>query len=339
MILALALAASGCTGHQLRKSTVGQARTLTDLQYQQVLDNLAIFSLDPSTLPWHVSLKTGVAQVTDTGSAGAMLSIGSRVTAAPNVLGTRSVVEQWSTVPVTDDMTLELLRIAYRNAMGIRGALGPDEANLLAHKLSQQIATNADISVDADTLKSILDTFQREGQGLPPGPRRREAPGPSPQPIEEPPTEDITPRGAREVARRAESWAEIYGNYGRHITDTLDETILIPDPAGPPAFRPVNPVATGLAKEVIREVNEVQDALIGIPSGWFHCGRRKEIPRDACYVGRSGHRYVWVTPDGREGLADFTLRILKLSSIIKEAQVVAAPSGVQFSPGFFRAPF
>ena len=32
--------------------------------------------------------------------------------------------------------------------------------------------------------------------------------------------------------------------------------------------------------------------------GWFHVGRKKDVPRDACYVGRHGQRYVWVGPEG-----------------------------------------
>ena len=46
------------------------------------------------------------------------------------------------------------------------------------------------------------------------------------------------------------------------------------------------------------------------PPGWYHCGRRCDVPRDACYVGRCGDRYVWVTAAGMPRLSRFTLAVL-----------------------------
>ena len=63
-------ALAGCTAHRLQINTIRQAQTVTDLEYQQILDNLAMFSLNPAALPSLVTLKTGASQVGDTGSAG-----------------------------------------------------------------------------------------------------------------------------------------------------------------------------------------------------------------------------------------------------------------------------
>jgi hypothetical protein len=46
------------------------------------------------------------------------------------------------------------------------------------------------------------------------------------------------------------------------------------------------------------------------PPGWFHVGGRKDVPKNACYVGRYGSRYAWVTSDGMPGLARFTVTVL-----------------------------
>jgi hypothetical protein len=46
------------------------------------------------------------------------------------------------------------------------------------------------------------------------------------------------------------------------------------------------------------------------PPGWFHLGSKRDVPKDACYVGRYGDRYAWVTPDGMAGLARFTVTVL-----------------------------
>ena len=46
------------------------------------------------------------------------------------------------------------------------------------------------------------------------------------------------------------------------------------------------------------------------PPGWFHLGCKKDVPKDACYVGRYGDRYAWVTADGVPGLSRFTVAVL-----------------------------
>ena len=46
------------------------------------------------------------------------------------------------------------------------------------------------------------------------------------------------------------------------------------------------------------------------PPGWFHLGGRREVPKNACYVGRHGNRYAWVTPGGMAGLSRFTVAVL-----------------------------
>ncbi len=46
------------------------------------------------------------------------------------------------------------------------------------------------------------------------------------------------------------------------------------------------------------------------PPGWFHVGSKKDVPKNACYVGRYKDCYVWVTPDGMPGLSRFTVTVL-----------------------------
>ena len=69
------------------------------------------------------------------------------------------------------------------------------------------------------------------------------------------------------------------------------------------------------------------------PRGWYGVGGKKDVPKDACYVGRHGDCYVWVNPDGREALSEFTLTVMKLASLIKETQTLISPGSVKFSPG------
>src|SRR4051794_41871249 len=89
IILALAALAlvSGCTTDRLRQRTVRQGGTLPELQYQQVLDNLALFSLNPAAIPGHVNLREGTTQITDSISFGAAVDIGPPTETLPQIIG------------------------------------------------------------------------------------------------------------------------------------------------------------------------------------------------------------------------------------------------------------
>jgi len=141
----------------------------------------------------------------------------------------------------------------------------------------------------------------------------------------------MRPRATHPEKRYAKTWGE--------VTDTLDDEILVEDSNKPPLFAPRHGAATGLAKEAIRQVNDVQDTLLSIPCGWLESGSKSDVPRDACYVGRHGKMYVWVCREYTAELAELTLSILKLSSVVRASQVVASPSGIQFSPGLVRLQF
>jgi hypothetical protein len=67
--------------------------------------------------------------------------------------------------------------------------------------------------------------------------------------------------------------------------------------------------------------------LISEPNG---AGIREDKSR--LMDGRYNHRYVWVEPDGLEALIDFTLTVLKISSLVKETQKLVSPGTVKFSP-------
>jgi hypothetical protein len=51
-----------------------------------------------------------------------------------------------------------------------------------------------------------------------------------------------------------------------------------------------------------------------IPRGWFHTGCKKDVPKNACHVGHYCDNYVWVLPDGIEGLTRFTMTVIDLAT-------------------------
>ena len=154
-IWALVVVGAGCTDAQLRHSTVRQVRTLTDLQYRMVLENLAEVAANPGSMPWHASISGGAAQVADTGqglfTAGINLFNGSGGTFSsysPGAQFARTIVEQWTLAPVTEGDTLRLLRIAYRRALGSPEMPSPDLLDDLAHDLKKIVAVSEDLRTE-----------------------------------------------------------------------------------------------------------------------------------------------------------------------------------------------
>jgi hypothetical protein len=51
-----------------------------------------------------------------------------------------------------------------------------------------------------------------------------------------------------------------------------------------------------------------------LPTGWYEVGCEEDVPENACYVGNYCDTYVWVTPDGLDGLTRFTITILDIAT-------------------------
>jgi hypothetical protein len=231
-IVTICAIASGCTYHRLENNTVKQAETVVDLQYRQILDNLAMFRLNPDTLPSLVTLKTGASQVGDSGSAGFLGTSGlingsgtvfSTFGSSPTLTGTRTIVDQWGSSPVTDDNNLMLLSKAFRCALGYKDLIDEDDANDLAHDLNPQIGTTTDMSVDRDTLGTIFGQNLVSGalsRLMPPDPARR---NPPPRTTA---AEALHRAQSRELQALAQRLAEVNELIDENITDTLDHVIL-----------------------------------------------------------------------------------------------------------------
>ncbi|MCE2804883.1 MAG: hypothetical protein LW700_06665 [Gemmataceae bacterium] len=136
---------AGCTATRLRHRTANFGTTLPDLQYQQVLDNLARFAENPGAMPAHVNLREGTTQVTDSLSGGAAVDLGPPTDWLPQLFGQRTVVAQWGMQPVIDPLELKLLRVAYRRAAGLPEMPDDDILQDLGHELKAQVANNPDL--------------------------------------------------------------------------------------------------------------------------------------------------------------------------------------------------
>jgi hypothetical protein len=220
-LFAFACGFTGCTSAQLRTSTVRQAQTLTGTQYQQVLDKLAMFCLEPDALPSLLSLKSGAPQVGDTGQLGflGVAGIDTKFGSSPTIAASRSIVDQWGTAPVTDDNVLKLVRMGYQNAVGKVRWLTEEEANEFGHDLSQQIGTNADISTNLEMLK-VLAGVHGEGLKEARPPQGGRGGGGSSGGIEPIP-------GAFRAVPYTEKVASDLIKLDQQLVDTLDENFLV----------------------------------------------------------------------------------------------------------------
>jgi hypothetical protein len=276
-ILALGafMSLAGCMSDRLRQRTVNQGGTLPELQYQQVLANLALFYANPSALPWHINLREGTTQITDSATFGAAVDLGPPAETLPQIFGSRTAVAQWGGSPVIGTLELRLLRIAYRRAHGSLEMPGPELLDELAHELKNQVAVNTDLRDESE----LFYEYQARTR------------------------QDYARFDAEVITANDESFGRIAGQ------------------------------KSPLARDVSRQVAQIERELSRIGAGWFRVGRKWDVPRDACYVGRYHDCWVWVAADGQEALTEFTLAVMKLSTLIKETQTLISPGSVKFSPG------
>jgi hypothetical protein len=208
----LVLFLGGCqTHHCLRDNTVCTAVSLTDLNYQQVLDNLAMFVANPSVMPSIAIINAGTVTVADQKTASANATYAPTITFSQqagsglpilsllfNPSASRNLTENWSLVPVTDIDNLRRIRCAF-----------------------QQLVLSGGETTDCDRCGELLQRFY------------------------------------------------------------LGET-------------------------------DRMDCVI--PFGWYQTGCKKDVPKEACHVAHCGKTYVWVLPDGLDGLTRFTMTVIDLAT-------------------------
>jgi hypothetical protein len=122
----VALLLSGCTHVQLRNNTLHQAQAVHEVHLQQVLDNLAMFTMDPDAVPFFTVVGAGTAAVSDTGSASTTLSwikLGFE-SVSPTFSASRLSQENFTLAPISDPDKLARMRCAYQAAIGYPGADG-----------------------------------------------------------------------------------------------------------------------------------------------------------------------------------------------------------------------
>jgi hypothetical protein len=255
--------------------------------------------------------------------------------------------------PVTDDTELRLLRMAYRRAIGIEESLETDDkefANDIAHELKAQMPEIDDFRGVVIQYYDYLKSKERYERAKLIPPAKRSFMGMLNDPELLSDLIFLPETSQRQSPFRKYYWdsisaideqiiykeedvehMDIYGDYkeirnGKYTGSGGDMHMpSLYTKGGTVEF--VTPDAADLR----RQVKDIQGDLVRIHSGWFGVGKKRDVPRDACYVGRHGDCYVWVCAAGREELAQFTLKILRFASLMKSEGVLTVP-GPRFTP-------
>jgi hypothetical protein len=136
LFAAVALLPTGCIHLPLRRNTVNQARIVSDIHQQQVVNNLAMFVYNPNSMPGFSYPTQGTNQITNSTTAG--MTPGFGIPTVGRHLGhvvfsafgislnqTHQANEAFTLVPINDPRKLELMRCAYQKAVAScrRGAM------------------------------------------------------------------------------------------------------------------------------------------------------------------------------------------------------------------------
>ena len=326
------------------KSTpCARGATLPDLQYQQVLDNLAMFGCDPNSLAWHVKVTGGLVQVADQGNAAVVPSAVTSPFLAPNAGLSRNVLGQWNVDAVTESDDLELLHLAYQKA--INPADADREIKKGVFEKICELASTFQIALSEDVADEMIETFQLGAN--PPRAQKlaavRARIAPLYRRIEalqalgiafdpRAPFGTVQPPATAEIMATKREIVQL-------IASLCKEPFLMAGPLDKPTRGPLTTEqAEGKISALVDLVTDRGDEPGKFAAPWVGRGCKKDVPKCACYVGRyqgcQGDCYAWVMPEQMKTLRDFTLLILALvPPDVQEASVPRLGIGAAFSPG------
>ncbi len=127
-----AIVSSGCATHRaLTQHTVAANLTTADIYYQQVLNNVARFVVNPASMPSFSVVAAGTVNIEDAREASISPAYSPTLTALQQGGGAlpilsilfglnakRAVTENWSTAPVTDSDNIRRMRCAFQYLVG-----------------------------------------------------------------------------------------------------------------------------------------------------------------------------------------------------------------------------
>lgn len=248
---------TGCQSLLVENKTVAMSKSLSDLQYGQVMDNLALMANNPSGLPHYALANSshGTVQLAGSGNAGLSWD---RITAAGKLFdrvlldketsgfsGSRLDNDEWDTTPDIDPVQEILMQGLYRKALGCE--IPPyQEATLEAFFFAKPPSSGTLNSSFNDALNTAFGEKPKPGT-----------------PLDQAKTQ----------------MTNAMANY----------------------YRPEYSIA-------------LHDVYSRIAPGFIGVGHKKDVPADACYVGKCCDTFVWVKRTNMADLTNLTVAVLDVAN-------------------------
>jgi hypothetical protein len=318
---------------------VNQASTISDVQFQQVLDNLAMFACNPDALAWHIRINGGVVQVADQGSGFIGANLGGPGYVAPNLGLQTNILHQWNVDPVVEADDLEVLQLAYRKA--IDPFDGDGSIKRTAYDKICELSSGYHIALTRGVATDMIDTM-KQGASEHRLERLDRIKGDLEGLYNE--IDEISERPQKyEPGSFAGGGA---GGPPSKLEFLKEEVIRLTGEVGDDAVEPVGAYyRPGRNVGLIEQAQDKIEALLKLVEvhedgqvnpysmPWLaSCCDKKAVPRCACLVGRyrgcGQECYLWVEPGNAKTFRDFVLIVLSLAPPDAQEMALPTPSGV-----------
>jgi hypothetical protein len=287
----------GCTATQLERYMLNQSLSVTDMRYQQVMNDLARVAQNSGSLPEFAVTAAGVANVTNTVSIdtatlwdAAVYGFSKETLTA---FGQHNPELQWTLDPAANEPALEGLYYACLWAIHGPPPEGSRPMELLREPRISDVYTFHEAGAVTPLMPMLVGRSQSTG-----GARSSMSPAGSPSRGSSPPTGVSVPTAKSKWPRDS-------------LASATPEVVLASwnAPALPDAPSPIGrPDKSAYHLDVARR-------LAAIPPGWLHVTTRFHVPKNAFYRGTYGNTAVWVGPEGLARLSEFTLVMLDIATI------------------------
>lgn len=116
-LLMLAFLITGCAHTRLSCNATKQARTLTEIEEQQVLDNIAMFVVNCGSTPYFALPNGGGTQTNQSGTASSTLIWNPTTLTGANggLNGTAGTTINWTLKPINEPERLQLMKCVYQH--------------------------------------------------------------------------------------------------------------------------------------------------------------------------------------------------------------------------------
>jgi hypothetical protein len=289
----------GCTSTTLQRYTVNQTLSISDMRYQQVLNDLATIANNSGTLPSFALTAAGAANVTNTVSIDtatlwdqALKGFSKETLTAA---GQHNPELQWTLDPIVSEPQLEALYYACLWALIGQPPEGSRAMELLREPRIHDI-----------------NSFSYDGSQTPPEPRSSPLPEWKP-PVRfptTPPPSTGSPFSQPEQRPRNKDESEstrVRPSYESPPTELVRASLT-------GQSKRTSPISAAVKRTPSFHL-DVARQLAAIPPGWLHVSPDHQVPKHVSFKATRGNTTVWVAPDGLAGLSEFTLVILDIATI------------------------